>query len=299
MHDLPLYATVRPEHLPAVKLFLLRLLVPLNGHDKFILPGGFKDDALAHVLGLGEWVDPIDRDFDPKAVRRELRRLHQAIESAPRDGARPTCLARNIERLSDLVGLSDLDCRILEFSVLIHNERLLEDTSELLGYLNASKAVRALAVLLAEPERGVQEALRMDGILSRSGLVSLERNGSSELCSKLDLLSLSFADHIASSDADPISLLRKTVSLCSPGDLRVTDYAHVSPLLDVLRPYLKTAVASGRVPYEVRLVREGGTRLGALATMNVQVVAPTNEMAKKTAEARWPGYRAINAQRSE
>ena len=52
-------------------------------------------------------------------------------------------------------------------------------------------------------------------------------------------------------------------------------------------------------PYEVRLVREGGTKAGALATMNVQVVAPTSEMAKKTAEAQWPGYRAINAQRSE
>src|SRR5688500_18842040 len=86
-HRLPLSSTVRPELLPLVKLFLLRLLVPLNGHDKFILPGGFKDETLAHVLGLGDWVDPTDREFDPKAIRIELRRLHQRIESAPPAGA--------------------------------------------------------------------------------------------------------------------------------------------------------------------------------------------------------------------
>jgi len=47
------------------------------------------------------------------------------------------------------------------------------------------------------------------------------------------------------------------------------------------------------------MVREGGTKAGALATMNVQVIAPTSEMAKNTAEAQWPGYRAINAQRTD
>ena len=50
--------------------------------------------------------------------------------------------------------------------------------------------------------------------------------------------------------------------------------------------------------FEVRLVREGGTKVGQLANMSIVVVATTSEMAKRTAEAQWPGYRAINAHRA-
>ena len=41
---------------PIVRLWMLRLLVPLGGHREFILRTGFSNDTLAEVLGLEEWI---------------------------------------------------------------------------------------------------------------------------------------------------------------------------------------------------------------------------------------------------
>lgn len=69
------------------------------------------------------------------AVRSKLRQLHRVGERKLRNSAAPTCLGANVARLSRLVGLSDTDCRILEFTVLIHTERLLDDAGDFLGQL--------------------------------------------------------------------------------------------------------------------------------------------------------------------
>jgi len=40
---------------PVVRLWLLRLLIPIGAHSQFITPMGFNDDAPAEQLGLDEW----------------------------------------------------------------------------------------------------------------------------------------------------------------------------------------------------------------------------------------------------
>jgi len=44
---------------------MLRMLIPLAGHHELVGPRTFVDDAVARVLGLDEWIDPEDREFDP------------------------------------------------------------------------------------------------------------------------------------------------------------------------------------------------------------------------------------------
>ncbi len=247
------------EIAPIVHLWLLRLLVPLGGHREFISPHGFNSDILAEALGLGEWIDPAPRDFEPKTVRAELRKLHKEGERKFRNITTPSCLSSNVERLSKLVGLSDADCRILEFSVQIHNERLLDDTADTLGQLSSVKLFYVLSVLLDLSEHEIRSSLGAQGILARSGLVAVERSGNGALRHKLDLLSDSFADHIFSSNADPVSLLRDTVALSSPAQLEISDYAHIKTSLCVLRPYLKQSIATGRKGVNVFLHGAPGT----------------------------------------
>ena len=139
------------------------------------------------------------------------------------------CLHGNVARLAELVGLSDTDCRILEFAVLIHSERLLDDCADWLGQLSSAKVFQALSVLLDLPETQVRASLSTQGLLGKSGLLSVDRNGANTLCGKLDLLSENFADHISSPDADPISLLRDTIALGTPGQLDITDFGHITP----------------------------------------------------------------------
>jgi SpoVK/Ycf46/Vps4 family AAA+-type ATPase len=250
---------------PIVHLWLLRLLVPLGGHRGFINQNGFENDALAHLIGLGGWIDSDTRDFDPIAVRGVLRKLHQAGELKLRGAAAPTCLLGNVARLAELVGLSETDCRILEFAVLIHSERLLDDVADWLGQLSSVKVFHTLAALLDIPEREIRASLGAQGILARSGLVVVERSGASLLRGKLNLLSESFADHISTADTDPVTLLQDTVALGAPGQLGIADYAHIAPSLTVLRPYLKHALTSGRRGVNVFIHGDPGTGKSQLA----------------------------------
>lgn len=270
---------------PIIRLWLLRILVPLGGHREFIHSHGFNNDALAEVLGLGHWVDPgqfdipdflrrsfranqsdLEKsDFDPKAVQSELRLLYQKAEKQWASAPPPDCLRVNVRHLSELVGLSPVDCRILEFAVLIHNERLLDDAADSLGHLSSVKVFHFLAAILDLPEPEIRASLSAQGILARSGLVTVDRTGSSMLRSKLDLLSDGFADLMATSEANPINLLRGTVSAAGPAHLRLADYSHIAPSLEILRPYLRHATATGRRGVNIFLHGTPGTGKSQLA----------------------------------
>ncbi|MBI5901069.1 MAG: AAA family ATPase [Rhodocyclales bacterium] len=255
-----------PSDMPAtVRLWLYRLLVPLGGHREFMNQHGFGNEALAEALGLGDWAGTVARDFDLKMARADLRKRYQTAEHESAKATVPVCLSHNVSRLAQLIGLSATDCRILEFAVLIQIERLLDDTADYLGKLSSVKVFHALSVLLDIPEHEVRTSLSVQGTLARSGLVSIGRSGTAIVREKLELLSDNFADHIYSSDADPICLLSETVAPSAPPHLGLADYEHVAPSLAVLQPYLGHAIATGRKGVNVFLYGEPGTGKSQLA----------------------------------
>jgi hypothetical protein len=132
---------------PLTRLWILRMLVPLAGHRELVGGRGFSDDALARALGLDEWIDPEDHDFEPAAVRARLRELHRQAERRA-ERALPPILRANIERLADLVGISDAECRILGFATMLHHERELDKAADTLGLLSSPAIAGVLAALL-------------------------------------------------------------------------------------------------------------------------------------------------------
>lgn len=250
---------------PVIRLWLLRILVPMGGHREFVRSQGIYNDTLAEAIGLGHWIDPSPDDFDEKAVQSELRELHQQAEKKWATATLSNCLRYNIGQLSGLVGLSSTDCRILEFAVSIHNERLLDDAADWLGQLSSVKVFHALSTLLKLPESDIRTSLSAEGILARSGLVSVDRSGTSTLRGKLNLLSDAFADLMATTEADPIGLLRGTVSAVPPGQLGLKDYDHIQPSLEILRPYLRHAVTTQRRGVNIFLHGAPGTGKSQLA----------------------------------
>ncbi len=244
---------------PIVRLWLLRLLVPLGAHREFIHLHGFSCDTLAVTLGFGKWIDSEDIEFEQQAVRMELRKLYQTEEKKLRGVNAPDCLRQNVARLSDHIGLSRADRQILEFAVLIHCERLLDDTADWLGNLSSVKVIHVLSVILELPEPDIRSSLGGQGILARSGLVSVDRNCDTTLRGKLDLLSCNFADYMSSTEADPITLLRDTVLPSSPPELAMSDFLHMAPNLAILRPYLARSIECGRKGVNIFLHGDPGT----------------------------------------
>lgn len=258
--------TSQPINIPSiVHLWILRILVPLGCYRDFINANGFSNDSLAELLGLGEWIDPETKDFNPKLIRNQLRRLHQEAELKLPDVASPTCLKENLERLSSLVGLSLVDCRILEFAVFLQSERLLNDIADWLGPLTSVKLLHVLAQLLNLPEEAVRESLNSQGILSKSGLIAIDRGGSYTLGGKLSLISDNFADNIISTESDPILLLRDMVAIGSQAELGMKDYCHITDTLTILRPYLSQAISNRRKGVNIFLYGPPGTGKSQLA----------------------------------
>lgn len=65
-----------------VRLWILRLLVPLEGHREFLNSHSFGNDSLAEILGLGEWIDNDKKEYKPHLIRSKLRQMHREAERA-------------------------------------------------------------------------------------------------------------------------------------------------------------------------------------------------------------------------
>lgn len=246
---------------PVVKLWLLRILVPLGGHKKFVNRMMVENDDLCCAVGLGHWVDSPDgpapkdpetdlfldikesSDFPYSQFMAELRDAHRKAERQLGKMPLPGYLQTNIERLSGLVSLNELEGRLLGFAIVIHNERLLDDVADYLGHdLSSIKVCHVLSVLLGASVKEIRAALHSNGVLKRAGLVTLEKSGYGTLRAKLNLLSDTFADQMLLSEADPINLLRGTVDIASGGHLDLSDYGHIQADLNLMRPLLSRAL---------------------------------------------------------
>ncbi len=267
---------------PIIRLWLQRILVTLSTHKEFVTTDSINNDALCRALGLGHWLDNAEdeaeedfwltgdethkKKFNYRRFMAELRAMHQKGEREHVNSALPKLLKSNVERLSQLVGLTPVEGRILGFAILIHNERLLDDTADYLGNsMSSVKVCHALGVILDLPEADIRCALNAQGLLARAGLVSLDRHGSSTLRGKLNLLSDTFADQMLVSEADPVNLLRGTVNHASLGHLQMEDYVHIQTDLSILRPLLRHAIATKRAGVNVFIHGTPGTGKSQLA----------------------------------
>lgn len=251
-----------------VKLWMLRLLVPLNGHHVLIGSNCFLDETVAETLGLDELTakfvqpgDPIEDiyDYDPAASRAKLRRMHRQAEKRSLEVKPPGQLRENIARIADLTGLSEADARILEFVTMLHSDPRLEATADCLGNLSLLQVYLSLSVLLDIPEREVRKSLAKQGVLTLSGLVTAEYGCSATLKDKLNILSDGFAEALLGAESDPLTMLRDVVVPSRPPTLHLNAFAHLNDQLAVLRPYLQHALEVGRPGVNILLHGTPGT----------------------------------------
>ena len=271
-----------PARVPAiVHLWILRILLSLNGKRKFVQAFGFTDNEVAEEIGLGAWVDSLsgysdndlksiirrtrhvaslpESEFDTKAVVASMTSTHEELERQSSGFDVPEFLRLNVQRLATLVNLSAVDCRILEFVVLSHSEQSLREVVGYAGQLTTSKVFHAISVILNLPEQEVRTSLSSQGVLARSGLLTVDRTDSGSINGKLKLLCDLFAELMTVSVIDPVSLLRGTVSEASPGHLQLADYAHIQSSLDVLVSYLRHVAKDGKRGVNIFLHGAPGT----------------------------------------
>ena len=125
---------------------------------------------------------PEKQYYDAKQTLHQLKRYYEETEQNASRIALPQPLADNIQLLATQVGLTEVECAILAFSVLIHTNRLLSEAADWLGReLNLLKVYQVLSVLLGYPETEIRAALSMRSTLSQTALVVLDRRRSHDL----------------------------------------------------------------------------------------------------------------------
>jgi len=257
---------------PVVKLWLLRILVPLGGQRNGMRHGSLRVEQLAEIFPLEDLHGNNPDEPDKERVAARLRQLYREMEGTEPGFDRDSFFSRNLDRLAALAGLTETDRRILEFVVMLKTESVLEDTSDLLGALSSTRLFHTLSVILDIPPEDIRNRLGPRNTLAQSGLVSLSVIGNGTLDHRLDLLSASFADHVRTSDADPLHLLRDTVVPASPARLALADYEHIAEWLEVLQPYLRRALESGRPGVNIFVYGPPGTGKTELAKTLAQAV---------------------------
>lgn len=227
------------------QLWICRVLVHLGMHKKFIEKTRLDNDSLAFAIGMSEWVDKNSDDYNAIECLSELKRIHASLERKVKKITLPKSLATNIAHLTKLVGLNDTEGTVLAFAVMLDTISPIETVTDYLGNLTTIKMCRSLSVILDRPENEIKEALSMQGILHRSGLLTIDRQCQS-MDYKIDLLTNTFADTLISTIASPNDYLKGVVTPSSAPELSMDDYEHIQPFIDILQPYFSHTLKTAR-----------------------------------------------------
>jgi transitional endoplasmic reticulum ATPase len=260
-----------------LRLWILRIMVPLNGSRRFLGKECFDNEAIAEFLEL-EIPDDFMDEFNPSSIIASLRQKYQAAEAEKISWTTIKELRLNSERLAVLMGLNETERRLLEFAIILHSHRLLDQAADYLGGLSNHLMFHVLAVLLDLPLDEVKPALATQGRLATAGLLTVDGNSGCCLNGKLDLLSDHFVVQMMTEMNDPAQLLRGMLTLSAPPTLTLEDYPHISRSLEVMRPYLKAATEQKRKGVNIFLYGPAGTGKSEL----VRVLA--KEMAQELFE---------------
>ncbi|KFN44257.1 AAA family ATPase [Arenimonas metalli] len=234
--------------------WVLRVLVDCGGLRGLLTNISTYDD-LAPVLGLPMEMTVTDR----KSISSRIRRLHVAEERRPAPEA-PGSLSGNLARLAAALRLSSDEQAILAFAVLLQSEPALAVATDLLGDQGSRQLMHAISRVLRIEESNVQAALAPKGLLARTGLLRTDPSNHMLMRATLDLLSPQFGEALVGSEAEPLALLRDTVHASNPPGLGFSDYAHVSADVDLMRAYLREALATRRTG--VNLLIHGAPGVG-------------------------------------
>jgi len=237
--------------------WILRILFRLGAHKQFITQHGISSQSLADYLHLTYEHSFSFSQQDQHLLLRELRKYYQDVEQH-NSLTQNSIFQSAVNRFATRIGLNSAEKSILEFTLQLHQERLLDDVTEWLGPLTSAKVYRVLAVILDMTEIDIRDALGPTSTLTKTGLISLEMNGAHLLRNKLEPFSPTLAECLYAGETSPARLLQGMINSCGPAQLTLDNYAHI-PAVNILRQWLHHALSTDRVGVNVLIHGQPGS----------------------------------------
>lgn len=253
------------HEVPAIVRLWVWRLHACFGAQGFLFDEDGVNDALAmQALGLEHCIGGKET-FSYSQAQAQFQALYDEAEQDAHKLKAPQPLRKNVSRLAKLVGLSKTDCRILEFAILIQSIFLLHRIVDRSEEMSKLQFVRFLGRVLDLHEKDVRDALSPKGMLTKAGLFEYFPQLGRNLSHAFGMKSESFSMQMFCEDVDATKLLRSVASESAAPELALADYAHLAQSLDVLRAYLKVALAMKRKGVNVFVYGPPGTGKTQLA----------------------------------
>ena len=229
---------VAPEFAIYCQKWTLRALIDLGGHSSVLHDGHCSEPGLIRSLGLN--VD-LELGYQQDQVLDELKKKHRETVVAALPEASNSALMKNIAWLTEQLGLTVDEQKILFFCVLERQSVYLRQTMAALGSMTSSRIITVISVLLEIPLPRVHQAFSQNSGLTRSGLVSIDDANCFDFCNKIDLIE-GLAEKLIVEQENPFNLFADNFVVAPAAELDMARFDHMKVKLHRLTKYLESSL---------------------------------------------------------
>jgi transitional endoplasmic reticulum ATPase len=263
MYDISHQASPPQEAMPPpdppyhclIQTWIHRALMPLTGHRALIGEHGYTHSLLAEALALP---DATTEEFHPRMAVAHLHAGWLRLEALDVTDLPDTTLEQNLGYLTQLLGLSEAETRIMRFVILLKQDRLLDAAIDCLGATKPNELAPMLARLLAIPDTVAQTAFRENATLLRSGLIEVDTHANGSFLSQRLLLPAGLSYRMMEGNDAGMGVFAECFGAALPSTLDADAFAFMDPA-QLLVKHLRTAVSRGATGTNILIHGAPGT----------------------------------------
>jgi len=236
---LPIAPSIAHMDVELKHLWLLRILVSLDAHKAFLGEKDFRYDDLARELGFDDYVENCDQ-FNRNVVLTALREQLAKAEINPPVIAESTTLWVNVFQLGQALGLTDMEQKVLYFSLVVIPDSHFEECLSCLGALTIPVLEKLYSTCLDVPVADIRATLSEAGTLFKTGILALDLNGNCNFSERVEILR-GLPDEMLRQQAEPLDLFRHNIIASIPAKLSPDHYPHLAEDTLTIQHYLSNA----------------------------------------------------------
>ena len=218
-----------------------------------------KSNTQALPIFLGLSTKKLEAPDFRENLLRALEVLRSKLEKARFVGI-PSVIASNFTIFSNALHLNHTEQRVLEFLILSIRESILEDILECVrkNDNHEGNQINHLAVILGLKSSALKQALSLNGCLRRCGLITKSIGPDKEI--SINFFSTKIAYRMMFEKCTIKNMLENFgLQIPAAAELTISDYPHLEKELQLLLPYLKSALAMKKKGVNILLHGPPGT----------------------------------------